>query len=186
MKVKTLDPYLRPANAPIAKPPEYLGNVQADNMFEPHPYPENIQIQKGTFNTTLGGVLTLYDTTGGTKILTVDPDTGQVIISSGTISQILNLGTINSAIFTGTQTNSNVFSGGTYSGRHEGTTIGNINNATIGTPSLSAGTVNPSLYQAGGTSGVDGSIIYVKTVDFVGSTTTLGTVRFKSIVYSNA
>ena len=49
---------------------------------------------------------------------------------------------------------------------------------TIGTPSLTGGTVNPIAYQVGGTVGVDGTATYVKTVDFVGSTVTYGTIVF--------
>lgn len=66
-----------------------------------------------------------------------------------------------------------------------GGTITNVSlvTPTIGTPSLTGGTVDPILYKAGGTVGVDGTVVYVKTVDFVGGTVTNGTIIFtKGIV----
>ncbi len=48
---------------------------------------------------------------------------------------------------------------------------------TIGTPSLTGGTVNPIAYQAGGTVGVDGTAIYVKTISS-GTASAWGTITF--------
>lgn len=48
---------------------------------------------------------------------------------------------------------------------------------TIGTPSLTGGTLNPTAYQAGGTVGVDGTAIYVKTI-VGGAADTWGTITF--------
>ena len=95
---------------------------------------------------------------------------GTPAITGGTVtSSVLNANTVGSPSITS----------GTF-------TTSVINNSTIGTPAVTGGTINPSVYQAGGTAEVSGSIVYVKTVDFAGSTTTLGTTRFKGIIYSNA
>ena len=48
---------------------------------------------------------------------------------------------------------------------------------TIGTPSLTGGTVNPIAYQVGGTVGVDGTAVYVKTI-VSGTADTWGTIVF--------
>src|SRR3990167_2180558 len=48
---------------------------------------------------------------------------------------------------------------------------------TIGTPALTGGTLNPIAYQAGGTVGVDGTAVYVKTI-VAGTADTWGTITF--------
>ena len=60
-----------------------------------------------------------------------------------------------------------------------GGTLTNVNlvTPTIGTPSLIGGTVNPIAYQAGGTVGIDGTAIYVKTI-VAGTADTWGTITF--------
>lgn len=178
-----LNEYLQPLNAPITKPTGFVSAFSQDNNNEYTPYAQPYLISKGSLNTIAGGVLTLYDITGGTKILTYDPETGVVTIlgslqvqqsNSGTYSNITLAGTTQ---VTGTIQNG-VFATPTLSG-------GTYTNAVINNPALSGGTLNPGLYQIGGTAGATGSIVYVKTVDFVGSTTTVGTVRFSSgVIYS--
>ena len=129
----------------------------------------------GTINNTkLAGTPELIGTLTNSRLInngTWNNGTlGTPAITGGTVtSSVLNTNTIGSpAITSGTLTNSV------------------LNNNTVGTPAITGGTLNPSVYQTGGTAEVNGSIVYVKTVDFAGSTTTLGTVRFKGIVYSNA
>jgi hypothetical protein len=53
---------------------------------------------------------------------------------------------------------------------------GTLGTMTIGTSLIQGGTSNAGTYQVGGTAGATGTAVYVKTVDFVGSTTTLGTI----------
>src|SRR3990167_7141376 len=80
--------------------------------------------------------------------------TGVISVASGTISGIL-LGT-------------SQITGGTLAA------------ALVGTSTLTGGTVNPTVYQTCGTVGTNGTVIYIKTVDFSGSATTSGTVIFNN------
>ena len=99
-------------------------------------------------------------------------------------SSLINNGTWNNGTF-GTP----AITGGTFtSGVGNALTLGSpavtsgtftssvLNSNTIGTPVITGGTANMALFQTGGTSGVTGTSIYVKTVNFAGSTTTLGTI----------
>ena len=232
---------LRKEDSPAGKPREYITALENDLAIEKTPYANPTLISKGTVQANLGGILELRDTTGGTVLLTANPDTGVVTISGSLVANAgINIGTLSNSLIsgttrtTGTVTGSAIYSGGTFNNIIVGTsaltggtvnsaifgtpaiiggtadamtlgspsvtsgtinnavlgtpavTNGTMNNATFGTPAITGGTLNPSVYQTGGTAEVNGSIVYVKTVDFAGSTTTLGTTRFKGIIYSNA
>ena len=170
-------------------------NALEDNLkVESTPYLNRTAISKGTVQTNLGGLLELYDKTGGTKVMSYDPATGIVTILGSLVAEQVNSGTYTTIVIAG---NSSLV--GTLSGGVHGTSLyqgGTLANAIVGTPSTQGGTVgtaqiiggtiNPSVYQIGGTVGATGSIVYVKTVDFVGSAVTLGTVNFNNGIIFNA
>lgn len=112
---------------------------------------------------------------------------GTLSFTAGTITNILlNEGTVANVILTGATINTSIFEGGTVNGlTAEGGTMNNgvygspkinggtFNNGVIGSPSLTGGTVNPSALLFQGTIGVNGSVIYMKTV-----APTYGTIVF--------
>lgn len=103
------------------------------------PYAPPSFISKGTLNTIAGGVLTLYDSTGGTKVLTYDPDTGVVTILGSLVAQNSSTGTYTDITIAGTSTNLGTLSGGVL-----GTSLilgGTFNNGVIGTPQITGGTL---------------------------------------------
>lgn len=106
----------------------------------------------------------------------------QTSVFSGTISQpSVTGGTFTNPLITTGTANTSAFNNGTLGTPQINN--GTFNNGVIGTPSLTGGTLTPSLenagsYQTGGTGGISGSIVYVKTVNFAGSTTTMGTLVF--------
>ena len=89
----------------------------------------------------LGGVMEVRDTTGGTILLTVDPDTGTVTIGGPLQANVtLNLGTI---------TNTTIAGQGTITGTINNTRLinnGTYNNATLGTPAITGGTMNNAVF----------------------------------------
>jgi hypothetical protein len=131
------------------------------------------QISKGTLASNLGGVFELRDATGGTVLLTANPDTGVVTINGALQASVtVTLGTLTNSFvsgtntFSGTITNNALLNGGTYNTNVIGTpaiTGGTINTAVIGTPSLTGGTVN-STFQASGSAGINGTTVYVKNL----------------------
>ena len=159
---------------------EYVNVLEENLKIESTPYLNRTAIGKGTVQTISGGLTELVSTEGGTVLFTVNPDTGTVTIAGPLQANVtLNLGTINNTTIAGAGThsgtliNQKLISGGTYQN-------GTINNPVIGTPAVSGGTLNPTVYQTQGSAGSAGSIIYVKTVDFVGSAVTLGTLNFSN------
>jgi len=176
---QTFNDHFQPLNSPVANKPIFLSALEQDQIFEYSPNAQPNIISKGTLNTIAGGILTLYDKTGGTKILTYDPKTGVVTILGSLVAQQVNTGTYTSITLAGMGTQLGTMVGGVYgTALYQGGTLANavINNPTIGTPALSGGTLNPAVYQIGGTVGATGTAIYVKTVNFAGSTVTNGTV----------
>ena len=109
--------------------------------------------------------------TAGSNIMGTFVDSA---FNNGTINNPLILGGIddNPTITTGT-INTSAFRNGTL-----GTCL--LEGGTYGTGIMIGGTANPSAYEINGTVGQSGSIVYVKSVNFAGSTTTLGTVQFQS------
>ena len=162
---------------------------------EPSPYLNPTAVSKGILESRSGGVTALKDTTNGTTLFTVDPDTGTVTIAGPIQASVtLNVGTINNTTIAGAGTNAGtinnlrLINNGTFNNGTFGTpaitggTLTNslvvtptVNNPTIGTPAVSGGTVN-SVLQSGGVEGTSGSVIYVKnlvpgdlgTINFLG------------------
>jgi len=128
----------------------------------------------------------------GIQTKKVKASTGQFKNLTGTLTaNTINTGTINTSLFQNGTIANNVISGATISqpsvtgGTFINPTIntgtfnislmtGTLNGALIGTPQVNHGTLNPDVYQTGGTAGATGSIIYVKTVS---PETTFGTVN---------
>ncbi len=161
------------------------------NLYqEPTPYLHRTAISKGTIAANLkgatgaGGRVDFKDVTGGTSIITYDPATGTVTINGGIVVNQTLVGTLNNGAVSGTTsisgtlTSTGMYTGGTLSSFTG--SQGTFNNGIIGTPAITGGTTNAGTYQVGGTGGITGSIVYVKTVNFAGSSTTLGTVQFVS------
>lgn len=107
----------------------------------------------------------------------------KIFVSEGTISQgtynqsLFQNGTISNTGITGGTENMSIFNTGTVN-----TSLiasGTFNTGTIGTSLFLGGTVNATVYENGGTATSSGSIVYVKSVNFAGSTVTLGTVSFQ-------
>lgn len=98
-------------------------------------------------------------------------------LNSGTLSSPV-IGTMNAT--GGTATNLTLVTPTVGTPTVTGGTATNITlvTPTIGTPALTGGTVNPIQFNCGGTVGVSGTAIYVKTVDFSGSAVTYGTIVF--------
>lgn len=130
------------------------------------PFSEPTQISKGNTITTAGGSFALYDTTGGTKIFSYDPARGVVIIAGSLIAESQTTGTYVNISIAGTSQNVGSIIGGNY-----------ISPLIIG-GTMVGGIANPSSYQVGGTPGVTGNIVYVKSVNFSGSTLSFGTLSF--------
>src|SRR3990167_5613032 len=160
----------------------YVNALEENLKVESTPYLNRTAIGKGTLQTTLGGLVEFYDTTGGTRVLTYNPDTGVVTILGSLVAQQVSTGTYTSITIAGTSTVVGTISNGVYNNATFGTPAvigGSHNSASIGTSTITGGTVN-SVLQATGTQGTAGSIIYVKTVNFAGSTTSLGTLNFSN------
>ena len=131
-----------------------------------------------SFNQITGGTATIGGTLNGDGVVSVNNAGGTEVVRLDNTGLIVTSGTITSVAFASGTLNAGTITSSMFSS-------GTINNAIIGTPLLTGGTVNPSLYRINGTSGVDGSIVYVKSVNFGGSTTTLGTMSFnKGIITS--
>ena len=155
---------------------DYTNVLEESVKVESTPYLNRTAIGKGTLQTTLGGLTEFKDTTGGTTIFTYNPDTGVVTIIGSLVANQVNTGTYTNIVLAGTPNLVGTLTNGV------------INNPTIGTPGITGGTytsptvtngtLNPTAYQTSGSAGSTGSIIYVKSADFAGSTTTLGTLNF--------
>ena len=178
-----LDSQLRKAESPAGKERVWKTELDRDAESEKSPYANPTILSKGTIEANLGGILTLKDTTGGTVLLTADPDTGVVTIGGDlTVTETLSGGTVGtSTIIGGTATDLNIHNPiiGTMSATDgtagtltidggilgtpaitEGTaTTLNVHGAIIGTPALTAGTVNPASYEINGTVGIPGTIV---------------------------
>ncbi len=189
-----MDKLMNDKDSLAAKPSGYEMALQNDLTEEKNPVKQNTIITKELYRSTLGGSVQFVDKTGGTVILTYDPATGTVTLNGGVIiGQTVTVGTLNSALYTNGTIQTTIFTGGTINSAVLGTpavtggTLTNptINTATVGTPIVTGGTVNPVLYKINGTSGVDGTFVYVGSINWAGSTNSLGTIKVdKGIVTS--
>src|SRR3990167_566881 len=122
--------------------------------------------------------------TGGTltNSILVTPTIGTPTMTGGTATNLVavtpTIGTMTAIGGTATNLTAVTPTIGTMAATGGTLTNGVLITPTIGTPSLTGGTLNPIAYQAGGTVGVDGTAVYVKTVDFGASSVTYGTVVF--------
>lgn len=139
-----LAPNLRPNTSLSQRPRDtYVNAIDEDLKVEKTPF-INTVISKGTVQTTLGGLTEFKDTTGGTTIFTINPDTGNITIVGTVIAnQVVNAGTVldasiqGTSSLSGTMANTGIISGGSlvnnaFSG---GTIAGILNSPSIrGTP----------------------------------------------------
>src|SRR3990167_3529037 len=112
----------------------YVNALEENLKVESTPYLNRTAIGKGTLQTTLGGLVEFYDTTGGTRVLTYNPDTGVVTILGSLVAQQVSTGTYTSITIAGTSTVVGTISNGVY------------NNATFGTPAVTGGTHNSAVF----------------------------------------
>jgi len=145
-------------NRPL-KGREFNQTINTDIRNERSPYLNPVAISKGSVLSTSGGITTLRDTTGGTILFTVDPDTGTVTIAGGVVvNQTVNIGTIYNSNFTGTLSNLGTlnFGVGTLGTLHNsvltGGTVnavaGTLDNVVLGSQSSQGGTVIQALLNA--------------------------------------
>ena len=121
-----LDSRLRKTDSVAGRPRPYVTALDMSYQQEPTPFTPRTQVSKGTVQSTDGGVVEWFDTTGGTKLLSYNPDTGEITINGAVIANVtLTVGTISGGVL-GTAT----IVGGT------------ANNVVIGTPSITGGTGN--------------------------------------------
>lgn len=177
----SLNKYLQNKDSLGAKQPKVQTAMERDITFEKTPNTFPTQISKGTLASNLGGVFELRDATGGTVLLTADPETGVVTINGAISANVnVNIGTLTSptimgnSVFIGTMASSGIMTGGTI-----GTASivgGTLAGAVITTTTFTGGTVNPTVLLASGSAGIDGTTIYVKNL-VPGD---LGTMVFKA------
>src|SRR3990167_6578765 len=153
-----------------AKPQEWVSAQEQETREEWNTNTPPILINRGTLQTTAGGLpqfKSTSGTSGGTTLLEVDPDTGTVTIRGGLVAQItLDLGTVNNTKLAGTPeligtlTNSRLINNGTWNSGTFGTptiTGGTYNSGVFGTPNVTGGTHNNAFFgtlqTAGGTIG---------------------------------
>lgn len=130
-------------------------DIANDLYLEKSPYAAPTMISKGTVQTILGGKLEVRDSTGGTILLTADPETGTVTIGGPMQANVtLNLGTISDTTIAGNGTiagtivNNRLMTKGTWSAGTFGTCLylgGSVNNTVIGTSLVIGGTVNSTV-----------------------------------------
>src|SRR3990167_2252481 len=129
-----LNRQLRRDNSLAARSNGYELAITNDLTEEKNPLKQNIIVTKQLYQSTLGGSVQFLDATGGTVILSYNPDTGTITLNGGIIvNQSFNIGTITNTLFTGGTINS----------------IGTINNGVFGTPGVIGGTIGTSLIQGG-------------------------------------
>lgn len=164
-----LNDRMQPASSIPAQRAGQSLDIQNDMKFEKSIYAPPTMISKGSINTIAGGILTLYDKTGGTALFTYNPATGVITIQGSLVANQVNTGTYTSITLAG-----------------QNNVLGTMQNGVYGTAQYTGGTANLAAYQTGGTAGISGSIVYVKTINFAGSTTTLGTLSYTNGLITNS
>ena len=156
---------LRRAESFSDRPREWQTDFEQDANVEKGPYSKPTEIQKGTSTTTLGGLFTIKDKTGGTVLMTVNPETGVITLAGDlNVTQTLSGGTLGtSTIIGGTASNLNIHNPiiGTPAVTAGTATNYNLHNAIIGTSSYTGGTVNPASYEINGTVAVAATAVIV-------------------------
>ena len=153
----SLNKYLQP-NGPVTSGTQ-TNNMKFDATFQDGAI-SGRKIHNFNFSSGQGGTLGLGGTQNGDGVLNVNSANGTTVVRLDNTGINIFSGTITGVMVTTTTIQS-----------------GTINNAIIGTSNLVGGTANMDLFKTGGTSGVSGTSIFVKTVDFVGSAVTYGTIK---------
>lgn len=158
-----LDSQLRNVSGPGGRPSNWETALTHDVQVEQTPYASPTFISKGTMQANLGGILELRDATGGTILLTANPDTGVVTISGSLVANAgINIGTLSNSLIsgttrtTGTILGSSIYLGGTFNSIvvgspsvTSGTFTSSVLNAnTVGSPSITSGTLTSSVLNA--------------------------------------
>lgn len=156
--------YLQPQNTPISGGSLPISIVPWQFSVNQGIQAKKVRASTGQFK-NISGTLGTANIMGGTvnQSLVENGSVANNIVTGATISASSFTGgtLLNNTVNTGT-INTSLLSGGTG------------NNLVLGTPNITGGTSNAGTYQTGGTGGVTGSIIYVKTV----SGPTFGTLSF--------
>jgi hypothetical protein len=164
-----------------AKPSNRVMAMKQDNRIERSPYLPPTSVSKGDLITTLGGVTTFMDKTGGTTVFTYDPQTAVITMNGGVVvNQTLNLGTIFNTNLTGTTYNDGVLN------------LGIGTQGTIYNNKFTTGTMNTSLFISGtmGSSNINTTTLESGTIgtsSIIGGTATNltisgGTVSNSSVI----
>lgn len=111
----------------------FVSALEQDVKVEKTPF-VNTLVSKGAFQ---GGFLELKSKDGGTNLISVDPNSGEITFGGDLTAQVvLNIGTAHNATYTGTSAlTGTLTSTGIVTG-------GNFNNINIGTSKSVGGTVN--------------------------------------------
>ena len=108
---------------------DYTNALEDNIKQEPTPYLHETAISKGTFQTTLGGLIEFQDATGGTTVFTYNPYTGVVTILGSLVANQVNTGTYTNIVLAGTPSLTGTLTNGAH------------NNAIFGTPAITGGTM---------------------------------------------
>ncbi len=128
-----------------ARPSDYRTAALQDTQDEIRPWTNPTQINKGSSQVNLGGVFELRDTTGGTILLTADPDTGVVTIKGSLVAeQNFDAGTISDSVLAGSTVQTGTFLADLMTGTLS-ITAGTADNIILGTPDITGGTVDSAV-----------------------------------------
>ena len=185
LKKLNLDKWLRPLDG--FAPQENATAMEWDAQHDRNVV-RAMHLQSVSFSVLTGGTASLGGRLNGDGLLIVNNSTGSQVVRLDNTGIVITAGTISGV--TVTNVNSGTYSNITINGNTNlsgsVTNTGQLSGGTLALVRLVSGSVNPTQYQTGGTPAVNGSIIYVKTVNFAGSAVTLGTTQFNGIVYANA
>ncbi len=177
---KGLNKYLMPLDSPIAAGSNFVNAIDWD-IYHPRDVVSSIHVRNISFSSLMGGTATLGGVTNGNGLLIVNNAGGTQVVRLDNTGIVITAGTISGVQFTGTTTQfTGTFDTITMTGQNilNGTLTNNklITGGTIQNLLTNSGTVNGTVFQANGTVGVTGAGTYVKTINFAGSTSTLGTI----------
>ena len=173
-QVNTLDKYLTPINSGMSQ-----------GSIPPHKVPWEFGVSQGIqskkIRSSSGYFKHLSAGTIGTATYNNAIITASLFNGGSVTNASIQGGTMPNAYITGGTINNTTFgtpsmTGGTFNNNVLGTPSvngGTYNNAVMGTPSVIGGTANFATYQVGGSAGVSGSIVYLKT-----TAPTFGTLSF--------
>jgi len=153
-----------------ARESDYRTALDRDTQEEITPFTFPTQINKGTSQVNLGGVFELRDTTGGTILLTADPDTGVVTIKGSLVAeQNFDAGTISNTELAGSTTQTGTFLGNLITGTLS-ITAGTADNIILGTPDVTGGTVDSAVMGTPNAAGGTHNNAFFGTINTAGGT----------------